>query len=111
VNPRVRAAGPWVVTAAVIATGVCALAWPTAAGWAVGGMVGTWALVVGVRRFLEEQRGTTRAAAYRAAATEIEDRMRTEGYDLTCTCDACTPCLLRDYPDHLRARADEMEQQ
>lgn len=54
-SPRVRAAGPWTITAAVITATVCAVGWPLLTGWAAGCAIGAWALVWGVRRFLEEQ--------------------------------------------------------
>lgn len=57
-SPRVRAAAPWVVVAAYIAAIVCAAGWPVLTGWAVGAVVGAWALVWGVRRFVAEQRPT-----------------------------------------------------
>jgi hypothetical protein len=59
VSPRVRAAGPWAVTTAVLAVIVCAVGWPTLTGWAVGGTVGAVALVVGLHLLLEERREKT----------------------------------------------------
>jgi hypothetical protein len=56
VTARVRAFVPWLVVAVVLAAGVCALAWPRPTGRVVGGVVGTVALVAGVRMLLEEQR-------------------------------------------------------
>ncbi|MGW7001317.1 hypothetical protein ACWGCW_00465 [Streptomyces sp. NPDC054933] len=46
-----------------------------------------------------------RAEVLNEAADAIVARLRHEGYDLDCVCSSCTPCLLRDYPDMLRALA------
>lgn len=68
-------------------------------------------LAASVRAMQARHDAQVTAAAYRAAADEIEARLRAEGYDLTCACDACTPCLLREHTAHLRNRADQMGQQ
>jgi hypothetical protein len=62
VTARVRAVGPWLLTAAVCAAIVCATTWPLPTGWAVGSAVGAGALTHGVRMLLEERRQKTAAA-------------------------------------------------
>jgi hypothetical protein len=56
VSPRARALAPWAVVAAVITGLLCAAAWPRATGWAVGLVVGTVALALGVRQLARELR-------------------------------------------------------
>lgn len=63
-TPRVRAAGPWLIVAAALAAIVCAAGWPVLTGWAVGATVGASALVVGVRRFLEERHPRSSTGPY-----------------------------------------------
>ncbi|CAL9529932.1 hypothetical protein [Streptomyces sp. enrichment culture] len=58
------------------------------------------------QRPAERAAAAIRAQAYRDAAADIETQLRAEGYALDCACESCTPCLLRDYPAMLRARAD-----
>lgn len=53
---RVRAAGPWLLTAAVCAVIVCATVWPLPTGWAVGCAIGAGALTHGVRMLRAETR-------------------------------------------------------
>lgn len=58
-SPRVRAAGPWLLTAAVIAAGVCAAGWPVPTGWAIGCAIGTVALYHGVRGLIRGPKSRT----------------------------------------------------
>lgn len=60
------------------------------------------------QRPAERATAVIRAQAYRDAADDIEAQLRAEGYALDCECESCTPCLLRDYPAMLRARAAEI---
>lgn len=47
--------GPWLITAAVLTAGVCAVAWPVPTGWAAGLITGTTALLVGLRMLRAER--------------------------------------------------------
>jgi hypothetical protein len=59
VNARVRAFGPWLLTAAVCTAIVCATAWPLPTGWAAGCAIGAGALTHGVRMLRAETRPHT----------------------------------------------------